>query len=108
MQKINENEYVTGMQNVCITHSSVFDIERHPLLRAVEYSKKGLYIDDSWGIPKLKGVNILISSETPTLDKNHIKHNNKTVEPYIKKTTSKFNDNYYTERLSVSLDDIIL
>lgn len=41
MQKINENEYVTGMQNVCITHSSVFDIERHPLLRAVEYSKKG-------------------------------------------------------------------
>lgn len=108
MQKVNEKEYVEGMTNVCITYNNEFDQDKHPLLRAVDYSKKGLYIDDSWGIPNLKGINMIVKAVPTVSEKKVVVCEKKSTEPSVKKSTVKIVENYYTKRLAVSLEDIIL
>ena len=63
MKKLHENEYVEGMTDVCLIRDKKLDEKEHPLLRALDYSKKGISLDSSWGIPKLKGLNLVELSE---------------------------------------------
>jgi hypothetical protein len=104
MKRILETELKDGDVGVCVEYSDVLDNRAHPLARALAYSKKGLYIGDTWGIPTLKGINKLVKSSKPIRKKVDFDSQTEVKEYKVQKRVN----NYYLNKLNVTLEDIEL
>ena len=107
MKKLHENEYVEGMTDVCLIRDKKLDEKEHPLLRALDYSKKGISLDSSWGIPKLKGLNLIELSEKVVKKPTKMAVDD-VGQIGVRASSSKRENNFYTSRLDVTLEDIVI
>lgn len=103
---ITENDARLGLnepnRGTVVSYDSTLDLERHPFLRAVDYSKRGYSIDKGWDVPDIGDIYYFEKPKKVTRIKSH---DDSDIEGTIRVSKPK-KVNSYTRLLGTSLDDL--
>lgn len=91
-------------RSIVVLYDSSLDSERHPFIRAVEYSKKGYSLDKGWGVPDIG--DIYYFEKPKTVKATRVRSDDDSDIVGGARVSKPKKVNSYTKRLDISLDEL--